>query len=314
MKQALIKKLKNIKKSRYYYLQIRKWLGFEKYLGMTTYAEQKFYARYAREKYAGLGEVVDLGSWLGSTTLALLKGLSNNNAFVQSKHLVHCYDLFIWESWMDSSVRGTELEGKFKPGDSFVDEFNKRIQKYKSKTKTYAQDLTKTTWTAGDIEFLLVDAMKTPELVTAIYSTFFPALIPGKSYVLQQDFNHFYTSWVHLFHYHYKNFLVFNEDVEASGSTLFYYKEAIPSSYPSRSFDPNTYSDQEIDAIYEEILQTWCSSSNRPSIAAAHFMAYIHKKNKPKAEACLQKYVEMGFGEHIEFTRAQVHYNLLISA
>ena len=47
--------------------------------------------------------------------------------------LVHAYDLFIWDRWMNdvSAVRQTPLDGKYKPGDSFLEECRQLTEPWK---------------------------------------------------------------------------------------------------------------------------------------------------------------------------------------
>ena len=55
-------------------------------------------------------------------------GLAKNSA----NGKIHAYDNFIWQSWMDASSAGTPLEGKFKEGQSFLAEFERRIAPWKN--------------------------------------------------------------------------------------------------------------------------------------------------------------------------------------
>src|SRR5262250_2891759 len=67
--------------------------------GMTSTEEQTYFRRYARDMYSGVGEIVDLGCWLGSTTIPLAQGLFKNiNVSTKGKR-IHAYDLFVWEEW-----------------------------------------------------------------------------------------------------------------------------------------------------------------------------------------------------------------------
>jgi hypothetical protein len=45
------------------------------------------------------GEIIDLGCWLGSTTISLASGLRELN----DPGKVYAFDWFIWEPWMDLS-------------------------------------------------------------------------------------------------------------------------------------------------------------------------------------------------------------------
>jgi hypothetical protein len=55
------------------------------------------------------GDIVELGSWMGSTTACLAEGLSQN---LCRKHTrIHAYDSFIWRDWMRTYTEDPELPG-----------------------------------------------------------------------------------------------------------------------------------------------------------------------------------------------------------
>ena len=136
-------------------------VGSDWLLGMTTHAEQSYFEEYARDIYLGTGAIVDLGCWLGSTTIALAKGLAANSSPQARSSTIHAFDQFVWEAWMGetSCCRGSEIEGKFKPGESFLDEFHKRTAPWSDRIQVYTGDLCQIGWGGAPIEFLLIDAM-----------------------------------------------------------------------------------------------------------------------------------------------------------
>ena len=56
-------------------LHLRK-LGRTWEFGMTSRPEQRWLRNYAAQRYRGVGAIVDLGCFLGATTIAWLKALS----------------------------------------------------------------------------------------------------------------------------------------------------------------------------------------------------------------------------------------------
>lgn len=157
---------------------------------MTSKEEQTYVEHYARSIYRGAGEIVDRCCWLGSTTIPLARGLSNNPSRKALKGKIHAFDHFNWEDWMDEDVIGTELEGKFKPGDRFLGEFKTRAKPWSSRILICEGDIGQVGWIGKGIEFLLIDAMKSWELANTIIKEFFPSLIVNKGLILQQDFAH----------------------------------------------------------------------------------------------------------------------------
>src|SRR5262249_13582069 len=150
--------------------------------------------------YSARGRIVDLGCWLGSTTIALARGLRRREDFsqdiAQHREVVHAYDRFVWEPWMDPFLEGCQTT--YQAGDSFLREFKSRIRGLDDLVAVYPGDLTAMTWNGGPVEFLLIDVMKSWPLTNHVIKMFYGHLIPGSSYVVHQDFKHYYTSWIHL--------------------------------------------------------------------------------------------------------------------
>src|SRR5687768_8016221 len=83
--------------------------------GMTSIEEQNYFRRYTQDIYSGVGEIVDLGCWLGSTTIPLAQGLRKNYKISTKGKRIHAYDLFVWETWMNSHMDGCQK--KYSPGE-----------------------------------------------------------------------------------------------------------------------------------------------------------------------------------------------------
>src|ERR1041384_6762746 len=197
-------------------------------LGMTSKTEQEYFTRYGREIYRGEGEVVDLGCWLGSTTITLLEGLLKNPAFANTDKKVYAYDLFIWFDWMNESTAGTDLTAKYKEGDNFVAEFKRRISKYSSRVEICAGDLVGLGWNGKPIEFLLIDAMKTWDLANGIIRHFYSALIPASGMILHQEFAHHFAPWIHVLQWKFREYFEFAEEIPRSQSIAFRLVKSIP--------------------------------------------------------------------------------------
>src|SRR5262245_34362631 len=142
--------------------------------GMLVPLETEYLHGYASSDYSGQGAIVDLGCWFGVSTVALATGLREHPQLRLRSTLIHAYDLFVWEAWMDdsSAVRGTPLEGKFKPGESFLDECRRLTQPWRDSIKLYPGDLCLIGWRDEPIEFLFVDAMKSWPLANSIVHDF----------------------------------------------------------------------------------------------------------------------------------------------
>jgi hypothetical protein len=150
---------------------------------MTTENELCFVETYARYWFSGAGKIVDLGCWLGATTFCLARGLTQNSWAIHNR-MIEAIDRFVWEEWMNPYCH------MYRPGDDFYGHARDLLQPYESVVRLYKQDLLEYEPSNEPIEFLFVDAMKSWELADKIVRSFFPLLIEGISYVVQQDFAH----------------------------------------------------------------------------------------------------------------------------
>lgn len=268
-------------------------------LGMTSSQEQIFLQDYAENQYSGQGEIIDLGCWLGSATISLAKGLQKNLKVTVKDKRIHAYDIFIWTpSYMDGCVRGTSLEGRYKQGDSFLDEFVHRVNPWSHSIEVYAGDVLKIGWNRRPIEYLFVDAMKSWELTKSIFLNFYPHLIPMTSLVHYNDFAHFYTAWIHLLIYKLQPY--FKHHCNLYQAAVFQYVN--PLSIDTLLLDQDTpfsiFSYEDIERAFEYSLEI-VTEELRPNIAAAKVMAFIHWGDLEQAKHELVKARE-NFGNILE--------------
>jgi SAM-dependent methyltransferase len=263
-------------------------------VGMTSKTEQDYFAEYGEKIYSGKGEVVDLGCWLGSTTIPLVKGLLKNPAFIESGRKVYAYDLFVWFDWMNSSAVGTNLAGKYKEGDNFVEEFKLRTKEFAEHIEIREGDLKVIGWSQQEkIEFLLVDAMKNWDLANAIVRAFYPSLVPGESIVLHQDYAHFFTPWIHLLQWRFrKNFELVGE-VAKSQSVIFKYKSRIDSELLKRNYSFESFSVNDVDEAFDYSMSI-VSREKLPNVAAAKVMWFLHQDKRDEARAEFERQLERG--------------------
>lgn len=177
--------------------------------------ELEWLTYYCRDRYLGDGAIVELGPWLGSSTIAMLQGLGQLAK-------IDTYDRFIWESWMNHF----EQNSGFKPGDSFLDRFADNIQ-HDKRVNIHVQDLSQHTPYDKSIEFLVIDAAKSVEAFSSIARSLFPKLITG-ALIFDQDFRHAPTVHVYqkVFYYKLTHYL---ELVEVVGNAVvFKVIEVIP--------------------------------------------------------------------------------------
>jgi hypothetical protein len=241
---------------------------------MITPSERAYLYWYGKHIFTGKGDIVDLGCWLGSTSISLAMGFEGNHR-AKTNRFIHSYDEFIWRPYMDTIAKRTSLEGKYHAGDSFLDEFERRTHPWRRCIRAYPGDLAKVGWKGGAIEFLLIDAMKSWEAASGVIQKFFPALMPGVSIIMHQDFAHWYTSWIHPIHYRFREYLEPLYDVPSSGSMIFRLIRPLPSDLLKKEWSQVQFSNDDIDAAFEYSLNI-VSSKKRPNIAAAKVMYFTH--------------------------------------
>ncbi|HWO43705.1 MAG TPA: glycosyltransferase, partial [Candidatus Eisenbacteria bacterium] len=262
---------------------------------MTTKEEQSHFEWHARTVYSGVGEIADLGCWLGSTTISLARGLSRNPLAAASEKKVHAFDRFLWEDWMDAFVSETPLGRNYRPGESFLDEFQHRTRPWAERITVYMGDLCQLPWIGHEIEILLIDAMKSWDLANAIVSKFFPYLIPQQSYIFHQDFAHCHTPWIHLIQYRFRRFFEPLHLVSRSTTFVFKHAASIPSAMLGIEFSPKCFSKEEIDDAFEYSLSLISDRSAQARVAAAKILLWVQLGETVHADRELDRFLRLGF-------------------
>jgi hypothetical protein len=111
------------------------------------------------------GDIVELGSWMGSSTACLAEGLLQNPHRQHTR--IHAYDSFIWRDWMRTYTEAPELlAANIGAGDSFLHyflgftaPFRHLIDVHPSVLKTKAEQapLPVLEWSGGPIAILVMD-------------------------------------------------------------------------------------------------------------------------------------------------------------
>ena len=247
---------------------------------MTSRQEQDWLRTYAAKTYRGLGALVDLGCFLGATTISLAEGLTLNSKAGQNR--IHAYDLFTWSKDFELWAQGREVEGDFTIDESFLPEFLKRTENWRDYIVVHEEDLAHAQWHGGAIEFLLVDAMKSPEIASAILRGFFPHLLPERSYVMQQDFAHCDTPWIHLLAFRLRNYFSVAADVPKSATTVFRCERELLRADLEMDLSLRSCSVAEIEAAFDYTLYL-VADDKKANVIAAKAMAYRERGDSARA-------------------------------
>ncbi len=264
---------------------------------MVSPDEITFFSESAARYVGKEGAIVDLGCWLGSTSIALARGILSRGPDASSRERVLGIDLFVWEEWMPSHIPHC----LYRSGESFLPEARRVVRDHGGgRVELIRADLALYQWKSGAIKILLVDAMKSEDLGRQVARNFYPSLVTG-SLLIHQDFNHYYTTWIHLLQYRLSRYFRLFRNVVGSGTVAFEVLAPIPTEAVDQATDFAKISDDEIEAAFRHSLDL--IGSDCVNIAAAHVMHYVHLGRKDRASKTLESYRSLGMSDKGEFSK-----------
>jgi hypothetical protein len=170
------------------------------YPSMLSHAERQLLYWLARDVWEGSGAIVDAGCFLGGSTASFASGLRDRNAYSPASRPgwpITTYDRFevedytveagYFDSWPNIGV-----------GDSFRPVFDELLGSLAGETTVSEGDITAAGWSGRAIEILFLDVLKSWEVNDAVASAFLPALVGGRSVIVQQDYIHGMLPWIHI--------------------------------------------------------------------------------------------------------------------
>lgn len=157
---------------------------------MMSQPETGMLHRLVMERYQGIGQIVDAGTFLGGSTIAFTDALA---ALGRPKsQRVHAYDRFtnsmaFFDKFFDPPIPryGSFLHVTLANIGAGIDRVN-----------VHPGNFTRQRWNGAPIELLFVDIAKSPQLNAHVYSEFMPSCIPGHTVYIQQDFVHVMAPWI----------------------------------------------------------------------------------------------------------------------
>ncbi|MFO1067314.1 MAG: hypothetical protein U1E14_02195 [Geminicoccaceae bacterium] len=160
---------------------------------MARPAELRMLYGLARQRYTGMGAIIDAGCFLGGSTLAMARGLDDRPDRGRFRRRIHAYDKF-----QNSTPAHRRILGDACPPDgSFFDLFAANVDPLATYINVYNGDFRHMRWPAErPIELCFVDVAKSPGLNKAIYTRFAPAWVPGETLYIQQDTVHLEAPWI----------------------------------------------------------------------------------------------------------------------
>lgn len=173
--------------------------------GMLSANERKLLVALTRDRYRGSGAVIDGGSFFGSSTVALAAGLKRNPGHASLEMMafpgakpIHAYELGVLPAPKGAKAPPVRRFGdiEYRMGDSFLPILESNIAPDRELIDLHIGDLNDYVWDGSPIEICFIDVCKTIRLNAHVSAQFYPALIPGASMLINQDFFFDRLPWI----------------------------------------------------------------------------------------------------------------------
>ena len=217
--------------------------------GMISPGEARYLYWLVSQGMAGVGTVVEVGTWLGLSTSHLAIGLRDSG----TGEKLHSFDNFEWTGSSDSKKSGIDL----KRGDDFQSYFMENIKPFAEWIEVTKGNFEDFVWRKEDpIEVLFLDAPKDAASLGICLKTFGPALIPGTSTLVSQDYQHPLSYDLALAFSMLSSELEMIHSVESGGTVGFAVKGPITvADGRLNDLDWRKHSRADVDSAWERILE-----------------------------------------------------------
>jgi len=161
--------------------------------GMITDEEIQYY-HWVSQYYSGEHAVVELGPWLGLSTVHLATALGPT--LRQHGKRLHVFDDFVWRpSWMNGHMRPQDprCPGEHESFEHLFRQYTAPVESLMAVERVKITDydgnesLPQLRWSGGPIELLIVDCGRTIAANQAWMDIFSPHFIPHRTLVVMQD-------------------------------------------------------------------------------------------------------------------------------
>lgn len=187
--------------------------------------ERKLMAWLADRIYTGEGEIIDAGAFLGGSAACFAYGLNRNDRVRRKDSRIHSYDIFRKGNWLPASVEPWDAR---RNGQSTLDLYHDQLSNLEHMVSIYPGDITKRSWSGGKIELLMLDCSKTEALNDHCMRMFMPDMIPGRSFLIHQDYGiESAMYWLHSSMHLLREYFDHVATVKFGGTTLFRCKKRI---------------------------------------------------------------------------------------
>lgn len=183
---------------------------------MISREEQRYLYWLTSSAWTGKGVVVEMGPWLGGSTLCLASGIADSEHAERFATPLHVFDNFTWRPFMAGPGRPD-----LAPGESFEEQFRANVRDYQDLLAVHcaslpddplpgdpaahgirdldAADGSLLRWTAPEpVEILFIDGAKSWEGLRHLLAELAPHLHPGTALLVCQDYKYWGAYWVPL--------------------------------------------------------------------------------------------------------------------
>jgi hypothetical protein len=156
-------------------------------VGMSHPIERKMLSWLTSSLYSGAGEIVELGTFLGASSVSLASGLRNNLNLrpEQKSERIHVFDQFKGPFESDYITKHTKFD--LDEDGGFINIHAAQTAPFKDNLNVNKVNVSHVTWDGRPIELLYVDVMKDPFVTANVVRQFFPSLEVG-SILIMQDY------------------------------------------------------------------------------------------------------------------------------
>ncbi len=214
--------------------------------GMTSEAECRYLFWMGSSKLRGTGDVVEVGSWLGRSSIHIAAGLAASG---KQTHL-HCFDGFSWASG-DSNV----IDLPLKKGDSFEQYFLENVSAFADRITSQRTKIKDIRWSGKPIEFLFLDAPKKQSDMTRCLEVFGSSLVPGSATLAIQDYLYFPAYSLAVCCHQLADHLSLKQVVLGGSTVAFHVTGPLDfEKIKPDDWDIRTWSVAKVQAVWDEIL------------------------------------------------------------
>lgn len=150
--------------------------------GQISPIECKMLYGLAQKVWTGQGDIVEIGSLYGKSTVCLARGMRDNEAQTKPGRL-HAFDKWLADD--ENAYMLGQLPAGFR--GSFRDIFDANTEEFKESIVPHEGDVADVEWCGRPIEILFVDCSVSKEFHETIFKKFYPYLLDG-SILIHQDF------------------------------------------------------------------------------------------------------------------------------